>query len=290
MSTLVSIVVPAYNNADYIAETMESVLAQTHRELEVVVADHSSTDGTWEVLQRFAGDPRVRLLTTPAGGGAKANWDRVSREATGDWVKLVCGDDLLRPTAVAEQLAAAEAAPGTVMVASQRDVVDAVGAPVVSGRGLGRLRGRVPGLQAVRATVRAGTNLFGEPACVLLRRDVLARVGFWDDGEGGYYIDAATYARVLAHGDLVALPRTLAAFRVNAGQWSVRLVGQQAQQAATFHAAVAAREPGLLSRLDVAVGDARAVLLALARRAVYLWLGRRMHATGGAPDARTGRR
>ncbi len=58
---------------------MRSVLAQTFTDFELVVADHSSADRTWELLQQFAEDPRVRLMTTPAGGGAERNWNRVSQ-------------------------------------------------------------------------------------------------------------------------------------------------------------------------------------------------------------------
>ncbi|HEY5516590.1 MAG TPA: glycosyltransferase family A protein, partial [Pengzhenrongella sp.] len=106
----VSVVVPAYNNAAYIEATVRSVLDQTFQDFELVVADHSSTDDTWELLQQFADHPKVRLLRTPAGGGAKRNWDRVSQEAQAPLVKLVCGDDLLRPEALARQVAAIEAA------------------------------------------------------------------------------------------------------------------------------------------------------------------------------------
>jgi len=48
----VSVVIPTYQNADFIAETIESVLAQTYDDFEVVVSDHSSDDGTWDILQR----------------------------------------------------------------------------------------------------------------------------------------------------------------------------------------------------------------------------------------------
>ena len=78
MPAHVSIVVPTYNNADFVEETIESILAQTYADFELVIADHSSTDGTWEKLQRFVDEPRVRLLETPAGGGAPANWTRVT--------------------------------------------------------------------------------------------------------------------------------------------------------------------------------------------------------------------
>ena len=79
----VSVVVPAFENASYIRATVASVLAQTYPDFELVVADHSSSDGTWEILQEFAGDPRVRLLRTPAGGGAVRNWNRVTAGGPG---------------------------------------------------------------------------------------------------------------------------------------------------------------------------------------------------------------
>ena len=57
----VSVVIPTFENAHYVRATMESVLAQTYRDFELVVADHSSADRTWDRLQESR-DPRVRLL------------------------------------------------------------------------------------------------------------------------------------------------------------------------------------------------------------------------------------
>ena len=94
MTPRVSVVVPAYNNAEYLAETIDSILAQTFTDFELVIADHSSTDGTLAVAQKYE-DPRIRLLTTPAGSGAQANWNLVTGEATGELIKLVCGDDTI---------------------------------------------------------------------------------------------------------------------------------------------------------------------------------------------------
>ena len=82
----ISIVIPAYNNADYLDETMKTVLGQTYTNLEVIVSDHASTDATWTVMQRYRTDPRVTLLHTEAGGGALRNWNRVSQAATGELI------------------------------------------------------------------------------------------------------------------------------------------------------------------------------------------------------------
>jgi glycosyltransferase involved in cell wall biosynthesis len=279
VSPRVSVVVPAYNNGDYIAATMRSVLDQTFDDFELVVADHSSTDDTWEQLQAFADDPRVRLVRTEAGGGARRNWNRVSELARGELIKLVCGDDLVHPTMLARQVAAIDAAgPGAVLVASQRDLVDARGDVFVRARGLGDLDGVVDGAEALRATVRSGTNLFGEPACVLMRTDALRRAGWWQDLR--YYIDAGSYAHVMVQGQVVALRESLASFRVSASQWSVRLMQQQAEEAAEFHRLARELAPATITEQDVRRGDRLAKVVALQRRAAYLVLGRRMRPRG----------
>lgn len=276
MDPRVSVVIPAYNNEQFLAETLKSVLAQDYGDYEVVIADHSSTDGTSSVIAGFANDPRLRVLEpTPRGGGAKANWDRVTRHARGEFVKLVCGDDLISPTALSEQVAAFDANPGAVLVASRRSLVDANGKTIIASRGLANLDGVVSGHVAVRTSVLAGTNIFGEPGCVMLRRKALDELGGWDS-EFPYLIDQCSYAKVMMKGEMVALNRTLASFRISAAQWSVRLVREQAQQAAAFHGAMRDRYPGLLSGRDVAIGNARAYATAWIRRLAYAWLHHRM--------------
>jgi glycosyltransferase involved in cell wall biosynthesis len=272
---LVSVVVPAYNNAHYIDETIDSILAQTYAPLEVIIGDHSSTDSTWEMLQKYASDPRVRLLQVEAGGGAQRNWNAVTALATGTYLKLVCGDDLIRPDAVQRQVAALEANPSAGLAASRRDIVDAHGEPIIRGRGMPGMTGVVAGATALRATMRAGTNIFGEPACVMFRRELLPPGESWIS-ENPYLIDVATYASVLAVSDVVVDEESLASFRVNDGQWSVRLANEQAEQVHAFHRALRAATPAWFSAADVAVGNAKATVLAWGRRLAYIVFARRM--------------
>lgn len=264
---------------------MESILAQTFSDFELLVSDHSSTDGTWEALHEFAADPRVRLNRLPSGGGAPANWNAVTGLARGELIKLVCGDDLLAPRCLGEQVSALDAHPSAVMVASPRDVIDAAGNRVIRKRGLAGLSGEVPGTDAIRRTVLAGTNIYGEPASVLLRRSALLEAGGWD-GCFPYMIDVATYCAVLLRGNLVALPQSLASFRVSELQWSVQLAHAQAEQAIAFSRYFAAAHPGILNSRDLLTGRMRARAIAIARRVVYSWLGRRMRSEAAKSDVR----
>jgi glycosyltransferase involved in cell wall biosynthesis len=276
---LVSIVVPAYQNARFIDLTLASALAQTYDTLEIIVADHSSSDGTWEKLQAFADDPRVRLARTPAGGGASRNWNAVTSMARGSYVKLLCGDDLIAPTCVERQVEALEAHPSAVLASVRRDLIDPEDRTLLSSRGLGPLVGLIEGGVAVRTLVRAGTNLLGEPGCVLLRRDALTAVGGWLDTHP-YVIDQFTYMTVLGQGDMVGIPETLASFRISNTQWSVRLASEQAYQAAGAHRHFRDELPELVSASDVRLGNLRARRTAFARRGAYLLWSRRMRATG----------
>ena len=272
----VSVVIPAYNNARDIRTAIESVLAQNYDDFELVVADHASTDGTAAILNEYRNWPRVRVLSsTPAGGGAPANWNRVTSHARGDFLKLVCGDDLITADALSRQVEAFDSHPDVVMVATRRNLIDARGNQLLSARGLAGLRGCIAGREAAKASIQAGTNIFGEPACVMLRRDVLDEEGGWD-GRFPYLIDQATYCRVMMRGNFVAIPEVMASFRISAGQWSVRLTREQSRQAVAFHEHFAAAHPGLLSAGELRKGNRRARWMAHVRRIAYVWLRQRM--------------
>ena len=274
-SPTVSVVVPTYNNAAFVRETIHSILAQTFGDFELIVSDHSSTDGTWQLLQPFASDPRVRLLQMPRTEGPQDNWANATKVATGTYLKLVCGDDVLAPDCLQRQVEAMRSHPDAVMVASRRDVVTARGEVVLRSWGLPKMMGEFSGESAVRRAVRSGTNTFGEPGGVLLCRASLAAVGGWD-GTYSYVLDQHTYSKVLMHGTFVGLAEPLASFRLSDTQWSHALARKQYGQVVAFHRDLAIAFPQLLSRADLARGRARAKTLAYARRLAYFSLAREL--------------
>lgn len=272
----VSVVIPAYNNGRVIRETMLSVLSQTGvDDLEVIVADHSSTDDTRAVLEEFVSDPRVTLVDTAAGGGAPRNWNRVTELATRDHIKLVCGDDILRPGVLARQSDILASSDSVVMTACKRDIIDAEGKVLFADWGLRGLSSRMQGSQAVRKAVRAGSNVFGEPASVMLKRSALIGTGGWYDAFP-YLIDQATYSRVLMRGDFAPDLQTGATFRMSATQWSVALTKDQSSQARAFHAWLHQEFPDAVSSADVAAGNLKARMMSRARQLSYKLLERRM--------------
>lgn len=94
----VSVCIPVRNGAPYIAQAVRSALDQADADLEVVVQDNASTDGTWEILEAMAAaDPRLKIARNPVDIGMAPNWNAVIDRARGDHLVFLSGDDFLEP-------------------------------------------------------------------------------------------------------------------------------------------------------------------------------------------------
>ena len=90
---LVSIVMPSYNTADYIEETIQSVLDQTYTHWELLVVDDCSNDNTLQILERYQ-DDRIKVFVNDNNSGAAISRNRALREAKGQWIAFLDSDDL----------------------------------------------------------------------------------------------------------------------------------------------------------------------------------------------------
>lgn len=100
----ISVVVPAYNSAPWLPGCLDSILAQTHEMLEVIVVDDGSSDDTWQILQEYAAKDSRILPIHQKNGGVTAARLRGVRAATGQWIGFVDGDDVLEPEMYARLL------------------------------------------------------------------------------------------------------------------------------------------------------------------------------------------
>lgn len=98
----VSVIMPAYNAERFIRESVDSALAQTHPDVEVIVVDDSSTDGTPRILAAYG--ERIRVHRQPNSGAAAAR-NTAARLATGEWLALLDADDVWEPRKLERQLA-----------------------------------------------------------------------------------------------------------------------------------------------------------------------------------------
>ena len=268
---LVSVVVPVFNGLAYLDQMLESVFAQTHGNLEIVLVDGGSTDGSLEWLGDLA-DPRITVHALPQGTPAATTWSTASSHATGAFVKLLCQDDLITPDAIERQVRDLSAHPDAGMVANPRDIVSASGKVLFRSRGCDGVRpGEVDGRTAITVAYRRAQNIFGEPLAVLFRRAALQDHLPWNDTYP-FMLDLEMYTRVLLDGPVVIGVGSVGAFRVSTSSWSTRLVASQRSQFRAWQQATAPLLGSELSAADRRTGEINLHVQTQLRRAVYTWL------------------
>lgn len=220
---LISVCIPVRNGAGTVAATLASVLAQEGPgfQLEVVISDNRSDDGTAEVIAPFLADPRVRHVPTARPLSLFENFDRAARLGRGTALMALGADDVLRPGCLAALASAlGDGDDGPVLAGCSARVVDALGRPSRL-----RLRPRPLGTPAGAAIRRrmlwTGLNVIGTPSTVLIRRTAFDRVGGFR-GDAGYAGDLDLWLRLAAIGDLRLSDEELVEYRIHAASETAR--------------------------------------------------------------------
>jgi glycosyltransferase involved in cell wall biosynthesis len=269
---VVSVCIPTYRGADHLAETIESVLAQTFGDFELVIVDDNSPDRTAEIVGGYR-DSRVRYLRNSVNLAPEGNWNRCLDEARGKYFKLLPQDDLLASDCLARQVAAFEqdTAERIALVFGAREVIDATGEALLRREVFGSESRLLRAHDLIRACLRKASNIIGEPGNVLLRRSLAHSVGRFD-GTYGYVIDLDYWFRALQRGDAIYLPEVLSFFRISGNSWSVEIGARQYHEFRDFARKYAADPAYGISSSDVAMATLMAFANAQLRRAAYWWL------------------
>ncbi len=166
MGARVSVIVPVYNGAATVAAALDSILAQSFQEIEIVAVDDGSTDGSTSVLERYA--PRVRVLCQENRGPSAARNLGV-RSSSGDYLAFLDADDLWRPEFLQRSAAVLDSHPECVLVYSDLELADstgaAMGARLIGKRDVPTLRDMLDRLWPIL------------PSSVVMRREAFDRAG-----------------------------------------------------------------------------------------------------------------
>lgn len=263
----VSVAIPVYNGAAYLGPAIESVLAQSLTDFELVICDDHSTDRSPEIAASYR-DSRIRQLRNEQNLGFGGNWNRCLAEARGDYIKLLPQDDLLAPDCLAKQAAVldTDVAGRIALVFSARSIIGPGGRPYMTRRFSGPQQ--LTGTQAARRTARSGTNPIGEPGAVLFRRSAARAAGAFN-GARPFVIDIDYWLRLLAHGTGLYLPDVLSSFRISPASQSVRMARRQAAEFTAFLAELRQSGRYSLSPADVQIGRLAAAANAVGRSLFY---------------------
>jgi glycosyltransferase involved in cell wall biosynthesis len=197
----VSIVIPVYNGSNYVAEAIDSALAQTYGDVEVlVINDGSRDDGATESIARGYGD-RIRYIAKPNGGVSSALNAGIC-EMTGEWFCWLSHDDRFLPEKTERQLAWLRAHPEARVVSCDFELIDD--------------RGRVHGeWRSPVAVVRTGKEVLGGwifGCALMIHRDILAACGPFNE-ENRTTQDLEMWLHVVEHAPIHCLPEILCQWR-----------------------------------------------------------------------------
>lgn len=225
----VTVCVPTYQGAAYLAECLDSIVAQDLDRTEVLVVDDGSTDDTVAIAESYAARiTDLRVVVNPQNLGAVANVNRCLELARGRWVKPVFQDDLIDPGCLATMMSARRRGVPLVVAARryrfegdvptwQRDACDHLVAQSLASRFGG---GFLPGEEVAEVAVETAStrvphlNFVGEPVSILLDRRAARRAGGFDEG----YVQLWDYellVRLAVRKGVVLVAEPQATFRVH---------------------------------------------------------------------------
>jgi glycosyl transferase family 2 len=204
---LVSVVITCFNQARYLPEAIESVLAQTHPRLEVVVVDDGSTDNTSEVARRY---PGIRVMRQ-ANGGLPAARNAGLRHTTGEFLIFLDADDRLKPDGVAIGVDACLEHPEAAFVSGRFRFISDDGTVLYTGLG------HTVRHDCYREMLRR--NCIPMCATVLFRRAVFEQVGLWNPRTGAA-LDWDLYLRVTRRCSVWSHDAEVADYRLHSSNMS----------------------------------------------------------------------
>ena len=206
MDELVSIIMPSYNTANYIAASIQSVLDQTYQNWELILVDDCSTDNTDAVVAPFLSDTRIRYLKNEQNSGAAISRNRALREARGRWIAFLDSDDLWEPQKLEKQLAFMREHDYHFSYTNYVEI-DEASAP--NGRSV----------TGPKKITKSGMYNFCWPGCLTVMYDVKT-VGLIQIADIKKNNDYAMWLKVCEKSDCYLLDETLARYRKRSGSIS----------------------------------------------------------------------
>lgn len=254
---LVTICIPAYNAAATIAETLGSVLAQTYRNIRVVVSDNASTDGTPDIVRSFAEkDPRVALDRLGATVSGEKNFTRCIGLGGGDYTAIYHSDDVYTPGIVSESVAVLESHPAAAAVFTMAEGIDSAGSAVREYKlpaGISAGRDGLYTFETLFKAVLKYGNFFFCPSVMARTSVYQGKIGAWNEAEFRTSADLDVWFRMMQAGPVAIIDKPLLRYRLAANSYSYKAARSRTARPDIFLVLdryIAGAVPGQLSRRD----------------------------------------
>ena len=259
-SPKVSVLIPTYNYAHFLDETIGSVLNQTFTDYEIIIVDNHSTDNTDEVVAKYLVDRRISYYKNETNLGIAGNLNKCLEYSKGEYIKFLCADDKFHPEMLEKFVAVMEEYPSVSLITCDKEVFHSKSFVT-----------RVP-LQHLQEGKKALLNTLndhcwiGEPSSVMFRRKNLSVGKFTADYV--MHIDWEMWLRVLSVGDCYIIPEALSCIRYHPGQHARKM--KKLQYILCFEEYMLAKDVQLSNKFDYKLNGATAdIKRAVRKRASF---------------------
>lgn len=218
---LVSVCIPVYNGEKTIGQAIKSVLSQTYSNIELIISDNASTDKTIEVAGAFQ-DPRIIISKNETNLGMIGNFSVCTKKAHGKYVKFLCSDDTLLPTALEREVDAFEKNKTVSVVTGSSLVVNSQN-KVLFKRKFYKKDKLVNGLKFAKRTFRCARNHYGEPTVMMFRTQQAATEDIFKDESVFFCMDWDAAVTMSYLGDVYYLAEPVAVFKISDDSYSVKM-------------------------------------------------------------------
>ncbi|MFA5909885.1 MAG: glycosyltransferase [Vicinamibacterales bacterium] len=213
MPVKVSVIVPNYNYASYLDERLRSLLDQTLGDFELLVLDDASTDGSRAVIEKYAGDPRIRAVWFDTrSGSAYQRWNDGAAMAHGEYLYFAGADDSCEPALLAVLAGVLDANPPVGLAYCRSRIIDAGGTPQSVSPSHPRWDRDFITTAAIELPFLLDQKTIPTASAVLLRRSLLDRCGGFDT-TFRLAADHMLWARMLREADVAYVAQPLNRFR-----------------------------------------------------------------------------
>lgn len=226
---LVSIMIPTYNRPELFEQTLQSALAQSYTNIEIIVNDNSTNEDTSTLIRKYESDSRLRYYRNPAAKCKEDNFMPFANSAKGEYLQWCMDDDILHKDKLAMMVSIMVANPHITLTSSQRGFIDENGnflepmrETIIKDDVIGSgYKGSAVGNYMLKEI----SNLIGEPSAALFRRRDLVH-HYWHADCRGYKTisDVVMWLELLEKGDLFLFKKPLSYYRCHTQQ-----EGQQAE-------------------------------------------------------------
>lgn len=224
-SPTVSVCIPTYNSASYVAQTLDSILAQTYQDVEIIVSDNASTDETVEILREYEATHGIQVHRNERNIGPNDNFNRLISLAKGKYTAIYHSDDLYEPTILEESVEVLDRNRDVGLVTTMAKVINAQGDYLYSYALPGEIAAMNKSIYSFEeaflgVVLTLDRTIFFVTPSVMVRTAAYRELGFFDWSRYGCTIDYEMWLRIARRYKVGQINRELMRYRLHAQQGS----------------------------------------------------------------------